>query len=101
VLRADHIGAADGLVINPEHWRKRGEEMRSFASEMRDGESKSILMRVADDYDRLARRAEHDAPRPGESTLQRVAGPRPRGLRRLMSIFSRHRGGSPGAWRSI
>jgi hypothetical protein len=54
---ADHIGAARGLVINPEHWRRRGEEMRAFADEMRDLKAKAILLRLADEYDRLAERA--------------------------------------------
>jgi hypothetical protein len=53
---ADHVGAACGLVITPEHWRKRGEKMRTFADEMRDLEAKAIMLRLAEEYDRLAAR---------------------------------------------
>jgi hypothetical protein len=88
MLGADHIGAADGLVINPAHWRKRGEEMRSFAKEMRDAEARSILLRVADDYDRLAKRAERDAPASSELAYRRAEEPRVRGLRHFMSMLS-------------
>ena len=38
---------------NPEYWRFRAEEVRSIADEMRDGEPKAIMLRIADDYERI------------------------------------------------
>ena len=42
---------------NPEHWRKRAEEMRGFAKETRDAENMLRLLKLAADYDTLAKRA--------------------------------------------
>jgi hypothetical protein len=46
------------LLDNPEHWRKRAEEARSVAELMPDPTHKLMMLRVADDYERLARYAE-------------------------------------------
>ena len=46
------------IINDARHWRARAEEMRSAAEDMRDPENRQTALRIADDYDRLAQRAE-------------------------------------------
>jgi hypothetical protein len=43
---------------DPEHWRFRAEETRTVADQMTDEEARTIMQRIANDYDRLAKVAE-------------------------------------------
>jgi hypothetical protein len=43
---------------DPEHWRFRAEETRTVADQMTHEESRAIMRRIANDYDRLAKLAE-------------------------------------------
>jgi hypothetical protein len=45
------------LGLDPGHWQQRAEEMRSAAKDMTDAETKETLLKIAQDYDRLAERA--------------------------------------------
>ena len=46
------------FINDPAHWRQRAEEARAIADQMNDPESKRMMLKVAEDYDRLAERAE-------------------------------------------
>jgi hypothetical protein len=43
---------------NPDHWRQRAEEMRRLAKDLHDLIAKATMLEVADQYERLALRAE-------------------------------------------
>jgi hypothetical protein len=45
------------LLNNVEHWRGRAEETRIRAEQLADPEAKRMMLRIAADYDKLARRA--------------------------------------------
>jgi hypothetical protein len=46
------------FVWDPEHWRFRAEEARTVTDQMTHEEPRTIMRRIAMDYDRLAKLAE-------------------------------------------
>ena len=46
-----------------EHWHTRADEARSVADDMKDEISKQMMLQIADDYERLAKRGARREPR--------------------------------------
>jgi hypothetical protein len=57
-------------IYDARHWRDRAAEMRVLSGEMKDLETQSIMVKLANDYDKLADRAEDRA-------LGDIPGPSP------------------------
>jgi hypothetical protein len=58
------------LLNDPEHWRERAKAMRELSAEMLDPESRNLMLKIADDYEVLAQRAEaRVVHRPRETEL--------------------------------
>ena len=53
------------------HWRDRAAEMRVLSDEMKDFEARTLMLKLANDYDKLGDRAEDRAARdiPGPSPM--------------------------------
>ena len=45
-------------ILTAEDWRKRAEEARAIAETMNDDLSRNMMRQIADDYEKLAVRAE-------------------------------------------
>lgn len=56
------------------HWRDRAAEMRVLCGEMHDAETQSMMLKLANEYDTLADRAEDRAAHhaPGLSSTPKV-----------------------------
>jgi hypothetical protein len=46
------------LINDPEHWRGRAREKRELAERLRNEQAKQTVLRVANEYERLAEQAE-------------------------------------------
>jgi hypothetical protein len=46
------------FVNDPNHWLARAKEMRALANEATDHQVKAVMLKIADDYEKLAQRAE-------------------------------------------
>jgi hypothetical protein len=44
-------------ISDPKHWYGRAAEMRVLSETMKNEETKSIMLKLADDYDKLGHRA--------------------------------------------
>ena len=56
---------------DPEHWRFRAEEARTVADQMTHEEARTIMRRIANDYDRLAKLAEEQLVAQERTTIGR------------------------------
>jgi hypothetical protein len=46
------------FIHDPMHWRRRAEEARVIANQMSEPEARRMMLKTADDYEKLAKRAE-------------------------------------------
>ena len=51
------------LLNDARHWRARAEELRIAAEDLRDPVNRATALRIAEDYERLAARAEERSNR--------------------------------------
>jgi hypothetical protein len=55
-------------IYDAKHWRDRAAQMRVLSDEMKDFEARTLMLKLANDYDKIADRAEdraaHDMPGP-------------------------------------
>jgi hypothetical protein len=52
---------SDHSTNDPKHWLGRAKEARAIAEQLDDPEAKRTMLATADDYERLAKRAEERA----------------------------------------
>jgi hypothetical protein len=52
---------SDHPINDPKHWLDRAKEARALAGQMNDPEAKRTMLGIAEDYERLAKRAEERA----------------------------------------
>ena len=50
-------------IDDPQHWRASANEIRALIEDVKDEASKQKMLRIADDYERLAKRAEERGKR--------------------------------------
>jgi hypothetical protein len=55
------------VLDDPKHWLERAEEARSIADQLSDPESRRMMLRIAEDCERLANHARRRTSRTAQS----------------------------------
>jgi hypothetical protein len=51
------------ILDEPEHWRERAKKARNVAEQLTDPTVRAMMLRIAENYERLAEHAQHRATR--------------------------------------
>jgi hypothetical protein len=57
-------------VSDPQYWRRRADEVRTLADELTDPEAKRKMLKIAEDYETLARRPEQRLRHHSSATIR-------------------------------
>jgi len=57
----DPYSAVLYFIDDPQYWHERADQTRKLANGLRTKEAKTAMLRIAADYERLARRAEQQS----------------------------------------
>jgi hypothetical protein len=57
-------------VSDPQHWRRRAEETRTLADQLTDAEAKRKMLKIAEDYETLAIRAQQRLRHHSSATIR-------------------------------
>jgi len=55
------------ILDDPKHWLERADEARSIADQISDPDSRRMMLRIAEDYERLANHARRRKSRTAQS----------------------------------
>ena len=64
-------------INDAKHWRDRASEMRVLSDEIKDPQAQRMMLKLPNDYEKLADRAENRAARdtaPGPSPIPKARG---------------------------
>ena len=66
-MEGPNMPSRSEYINNPKRWHDRAAEMRVLSETMNDVEARATMLRLADDYDKMADRAEARARRTPET----------------------------------
>lgn len=64
LVRRKAQSMASYFTYTSQHWQRRAEEMRTLAKTIRGRDAKDTMLRIAQDYERLAMKAQEPGDRP-------------------------------------
>jgi hypothetical protein len=66
------MSPAGSILDDPKHWRGRAEEARNVAKQLTDAMAKEMMLRIAEDYDRIAENARNTSRQEGPTVRLRI-----------------------------